>query len=117
MAQLKIFGIKNCSTMKKAFDWLDTQGIAYAFHDYKKDIPQESDCAHWLKSAGMDTVLNKRGTTWRNIPEKEKQLESDADAITLMQNHPSAIKRPIVTVGKKVLVGFDPDQWQSQLIK
>ena len=106
-----IYGIKNCSTMKKAFDQLDSLGVAYTFFDYKKQT-LDADVLHdWVKRAGMEKVLNKKGTTWRKLDENDKQqADKDKDfAIDLMINNPSMIKRPIVVKDDTLIIGFDEE--------
>jgi arsenate reductase len=111
----KIYGIKNCDTMKKAFAWLDSHKIDYAFHDYKKDgVPAERLRA-WAKQAGWESLVNMRGPTYRKIPDAEKENLNEARAIKLLEQHSSAIKRPVLESGSKLLVGFDPDQYQRTL--
>jgi arsenate reductase (glutaredoxin) len=102
-----VFGIKNCSTMKKAFDWLDAQGVDYVFHDYKKLGIDASHLSDWCRSAGWQQILNTRGTTWRGLSEGERADIDEARAITLMCAKPSLIKRPVIEHAGKLLVGFD----------
>lgn len=119
-AVLIIYGIKNCSTMKKAFDFLDQAGVAYQFFDYKKQIPTVELLRSWTDQLGLEVVINKRGTTWRKLTDEQKnQAESINTAITLLQAQPSMIKRPIITdaAGTVVLVGFDETTYQAALIK
>jgi arsenate reductase (glutaredoxin) len=111
----KIYGIKNCDTMKKAFAWLDARKIAYDFHDYKKDGVPAGKLKEWAKRAGWEKLANSRGPTWRKIPDAEKQDLDAARAIALLQQHSSAIKRPIVEAGDKLLIGFDPAEYDAAL--
>ena len=112
---LTLFGIPNCDTVKKARTWLDAQGIAYAFHDYKKVGADAGKLAGWVRSAGLDKVLNRAGTTFRKLSDAEK-ADLDADrAVALMVANPSTIKRPIVEYPGGLLVGFKPEEWARAL--
>ena len=113
---ITIYGIKNCDTMKKARAWLDKQGVAYAFHDYKSKGIERGKLEGWVKKAGWETLLNKAGTTFRKLPEKEKEGLTEAKAIRLMLAQPSMIKRPVLELpGGKLLVGFKPDEYAAAL--
>ena len=109
---ITIYGIKNCDTMKKARAWLDKRGVAYAFHDYKAAGIDRGRLERWVKKVGWETLLNRAGTTFRKLPEKDKQ-DLDADrAVALMLEQPSMIKRPVLDLGGgKLLVGFKPEQY------
>lgn len=102
-----IYGIKNCDTMKKAFAWLDEHGIAYTFHDYKKSGVPAERLAAWMKEAGWETLVNSRGPTWRKIPDAKKDGLDAAGALALLQEFPSAIRRPVVEAGGTLVIGFD----------
>ncbi|MBJ6122808.1 ArsC family reductase [Sphingomonas mollis] len=105
---ITLYGIPNCDTVKKARAWLDAEGVAYDFHDYKKAGVDEATLRGWVDRLGWETVLNRRGTTFRKLPE-ETRADLDADkAVRIMLAHPSAIKRPIVVTGDAVQAGFDP---------
>ena len=114
---ITIYGIKSCSTMKKAFTQLDQLGVAYEFYDYKKQDIAIEKVRHWCDKLGLDKVLNKRGTTWRKLTEEQKQQAAeDKDfAMQLLVDNSSMIKRPIVEgewQGKEILLcGYDADQW------
>jgi len=108
---IKIYGIPNCDTMKKARRWLQANGIEYDFHDYKKLGVPEKNLKNWVKQTGWETVLNKRGTTWRKLDEDHKDNIDEAAAIQVMLNNPGIIKRPILESGKLLLIGFDEDQY------
>ncbi|WP_291298441.1 arsenate reductase [Elioraea sp.] len=114
-ADVTIHGIKNCDTMKKARAWLDANAIAHAFHDYKTQGIDRAMLAAWAKSAGWEVLLNRAGTTFRKLPDAEKEGLTEARAIALMLGHPSAIKRPVLTVGGTILVGFDPARYAAAL--
>ena len=106
-----IYGIKNCDTMKKAFAFLESRKLAYEFHDYKKDGVPPGKLDEWAKSAGWEKLANTRGPTWRNIPDAEKVGLTGARALKLLEKYPSAIKRPVLEAGSKLLVGFDPGDY------
>lgn len=112
---LKIYGIKNCDTMKKAFAWLDAAGVAYEFHDYKKSCITTDRLQRWEASLGWETLLNRRGTTWRKLPEAAQHSINRENALRLMQEQPSLIKRPVVESASLFLCGFDADYWQKTL--
>jgi arsenate reductase (glutaredoxin) len=113
--KVRIYGIKNCDTMKKAFAWLDKHGVEYAFHDYKKDgVPAERLKA-WSGEVGWEKLANRRGPTWRNIPEAERAGLNEPRALKLLERNSSAIKRPVVEAGGRLLVGFDENEFASVL--
>jgi len=111
----KIYGIRNCDTMKKAFAWLDSRKIAYDFHDYKKDGVPPGKLKEWAGQAGWEKLANTRGPTWRKIPEAQRDNPTEARVLALLAQNSSAIKRPIVEAGSKLLVGFDPDEYAAKL--
>ena len=108
-----IYGIKNCDTMKKARAWLDGRGVAYDFHDYKTAGIERSALEGWAREAGWETLLNRAGTTFRKLPEKDRDGLTEKKAIALMVDQPSMIKRPVLEVGGKLLVGFKPEQYEK----
>jgi arsenate reductase (glutaredoxin) len=108
-----IYGIKNCDTMKKARAWLDERRVAYGFHDYKAAGIERSLLEGWARAAGWETLLNRAGTTFRKLQEKDKEALTEKKAITLMVAQPSMIKRPVLEVGGKLLVGFKPEQYEK----
>jgi arsenate reductase len=111
-----IYGIKNCDTMKKARAWLDKHGVAYAFHDYKTAGIEPERLERWCKKVGWETLLNRAGTTFRKLPDKDKDGLDAAKAMKLMLAQPSMIKRPVLDLGGgKLLVGFKPDDYGSAL--
>ena len=110
-----LYGIPNCDTVKKARTWLDRHGIAYTFHDYKKQGVDRAQLARWIDRAGWEKVLNRAGTTFRKLPEADKTGIDAAKAAALMAVHPSAIKRPIVEHGHGLLVGFNEAEWGAVL--
>ncbi|MSQ53293.1 MAG: arsenate reductase [Betaproteobacteria bacterium] len=105
--KITVYGIKNCDTMKKAFAWLSKNGIDSHFHDYKKSGVPIDRLRAWSEHAGWQKIVNTRGTTWRKIPESERENLNEARALALLEKYPSAIKRPVVEAGAKLLVGFD----------
>jgi Spx/MgsR family transcriptional regulator len=109
-----IYGIKNCDTMKKAFAWLDKHGVAYVFHDYKKEGVAKVDVERWCKAAGWETVLNRAGTTFRKLSDVDKENLTEKKAIALMVAQPSMIKRPVLDDGKRLLVGFKPEIYEKE---
>ena len=112
---LTLYGIPNCDTVKKARVWLDGQGLAYLFHDYKKAGVDEGKLRQWVESAGWEKVFNRQSTTFRKLPE-DQRIDLDAEkAVAVMLANPSSIKRPIVEGGPDLLVGFDPGRWTAAL--
>ncbi|MCU0976145.1 MAG: arsenate reductase [Steroidobacteraceae bacterium] len=105
--KVRVYGIRNCDTMKKAFAWLEQHGVDYEFHDYKREGASVDRLAAWSKAVGWEKLANTRGPTWRKIPEADKAGLDERRALALLAANPSAIRRPIVEVGQQVLVGFD----------
>ena len=105
-----LYGIRNCDTMKKARAWLDRQGVTYRFHDYKTEGVERSRLEGWASRVGWEVLLNKAGTTFRKLPERQKSLNRER-AIALMLKQPSLIKRPVLEASDKLLVGFRPKQY------
>jgi len=111
---ITIYGIPNCDTMKKARAWLDSQGIAYDFHDYKKSGIERAKLEAWSKKAGWETLLNRAGTTFRKLSDSDKQGLTESKAMKLMLEQPSLIKRPVLELPRgKVLVGFKPEAYEA----
>jgi LysR family glycine cleavage system transcriptional activator len=108
-----IYGIKNCDTMKKARAWLDDRGVAYEFHDYKTAGIERGQIEAWAREAGWETLLNRAGTTFRKLPEKDREGLTEKKAIALMVSQPSMIKRPVLDAGGRLLVGFKPEQYET----
>ena len=104
-----LYGIKNCDTMKKARAWLDAHKVAYEFHDYKAAGITAAQLKRWASEVGWETLLNRAGTTFRALPEKDKADLSEARAIALMVAQPSMIKRPVLDTAGKITVGFKPE--------
>jgi Spx/MgsR family transcriptional regulator len=111
----RIYGIRNCDTMKKAFAWLDSRKVAYDFHDYKKDGVPPGKLKEWATRAGWEELANTRGPTWRKIPEAQRRNLTEARVLGLLAQNPSAIRRPIVEAGPKLLVGFNPAEYAAAL--
>lgn len=110
---VQLYGIRNCDTMKKAWTWLDAHGVAYDFHDYKKEGVARETLEDWVGRLGWETLLNRAGTTFRKLPEAER-AELDAEkAIALMLAQPSMIKRPVLKAGEQIQVGFRPDAYAA----
>ena len=112
-----IYGIKNCDTMKKARAWLDKRGVEYVFHDYKIQGVERKKLDTWSKEAGWKTLLNRAGTTFRKLPEKEREGITEKKAIALMLAQPSMIKRPVLETGDELLVGFMPEMYEKAFAK
>jgi len=112
---LTMYGIKNCDTVAKARKWLEDRGLAYAFHDYKTAGVDRASLEGWVAEHGWETILNRAGTTFRKLDEADRQ-NLDADkAISLMLAQPSMIKRPVLDLGDRRLVGFKPDIYENAL--
>ncbi len=110
-----LYGINNCDTIKKTKNWFDAAGLDYQFHDYKKHGCSEELAEELIKRFELDKLINKRGTTWRNLSEQQKNELNETTAIALMTSQPSVIKRPIVRAGRQWLLGFDEQRWQKLL--
>ena len=108
-----LYGIRNCDTMKKAWTWLDGHGVAYAFHDYRKQGIDRARLEEWAGRVGWERLLNRAGTTFRKLPEADRQDLTAEKAITLMLAQPSMIKRPVLEVGGRLLVGFRPEDYRA----
>jgi arsenate reductase (glutaredoxin) len=108
-----LYGIKNCDTMKKARAWLDARGVAYAFHDYKAQGIDRAWLEAWARSVGWEALLNRAGTTFRKLPDADKAGLDEGRAMALMLDQPSMIKRPVLNLGGRLLVGFNPDEYEA----
>jgi arsenate reductase len=112
-----IYGITNCDTMKKARAWLDGRGVAYAFHDYKAEEGIErARLEGWAREVGWEALLNRAGTTFRKLPEADRIGLDEAKAVALMLGQPSMIKRPVLEVGGRLVVGFAPATYERALL-
>jgi arsenate reductase len=112
---ITIYGIKNCDTMKKARGWLDEQGVAYAFHDYKTAGIDKDRLKRWSDELGWETLLNRAGTTFKKLPDADREGLNERKALALMAAQPSMIKRPVLDVGGRLLVGFKPDVYAKEV--
>src|SRR5207249_2396726 len=113
-AMITLYGIKNCDTMKKARAWLDDHAIEYAFHDYRVAGIKRERLERWCKQVSWETLLNRAGTTFRKLPEKDKQTLDAGKAVALMLAQPSLIKRPVLDLGRgHLLVGFRPETYDE----
>lgn len=112
---LTLYGIPNCDTMKKARVWLEGQGIAYHFHDYKKAGIDAATLRDWASQVGWEKLLNRAGTTFKKLPDADKAEIDEGKAIALMLAQPSMIKRPVLTGAGAPLVGFKPELYEAAL--
>jgi Spx/MgsR family transcriptional regulator len=110
-----LYGIKNCDTMKKARAWLDARGVAYEFHDYKVRGIDRPRLERWCREAGWEALLNRAGTTFRKLPDAEKAHVDRSAALRLMLAQPSMIKRPVLELDGRVVVGFKPEVYAGVL--
>ena len=108
-----VYGIKNCDTVKKACRKLDALGVDYTFHDYKKSGVESATLEAWIAERGIDVLINKRGTTWRKLPESTRDSLDATSSVAVMQKHTSVIKRPVIEHGGALIVGFDEDLYDS----
>jgi arsenate reductase len=112
---ITIHGIKACDTMKKARDWLDKHRVVYAFHDYKAAGIDRAHLERWVGQVGWEVLLNRAGTTFRKLPDADKASLDHDKAIAMMLAQPSIIKRPVLELGERLLVGFKPDDYAAAL--
>jgi arsenate reductase len=110
----KVYGIKNCDSMKKTFVWLDKHGIAYDFHDYKKSGADKAVLEAAIKAHGWENVINRKGTTWRGLDEKTRESMTEKLALAAALENPSLVKRPLIVAGKKILLGYDEAAFAAQ---
>lgn len=110
---IHLYGIPNCDTVKKARNWLEAQGLDYVFHDFKKEGVDPAKLNAWIADMGVDTVLNRRGTTFRKLSDAEKDGIDAAKAVILLEQHPSMIKRPVVEHAGGILIGFKEGEWEA----
>ena len=111
------YGIKNCDTMKKARAWLDAKGVAYDFHDYKTAGIARDKLQGWADKIGWETLLNRAGTTFKKLPDADREKLSEKKALALMLAQPSMIKRPVLEIGGKLVVGFKPEIYEKEVGK
>lgn len=114
---MTVYGIKNCNTVKNALDWLKKNNVEFEFHDYKKSGVTASKLADWSKQVGWESLVNKRGTTWRQLDEAVQNIiTNEKSAIALMLEKTSVIKRPLIEdKGKVLLLGFDETEYKRKL--
>ena len=110
---IKLFGIPNCDSVRKARRWLDDRGVAYHFHDFRKDGLNEALLAAWIREAGWETLLNRKGTTWRRLPSERRAGIEAERARALMLEMPTLIKRPVLQTGGNLEIGFDSDRYAT----
>ena len=113
---LQVYGIKNCDTVKKALKWLNENELEVSFHDFKKETPSEALVSKWLDEIGAETLINRRGTTWRKLSDEEKALTKKSDLIALIIENTSLVKRPVVCHQNVWSVGFDLADWQERFL-
>lgn len=113
MNKITLYGIKNCDTVKKARKWLDNHNVHYQFHDVRADGLDPETLDHWLQSAGWETVLNKRGTTWRKLDTATQENVDENTVSALLLEHPAMIKRPVLDTDGTITIGFNPDNYQA----
>ncbi len=112
---IKLYGIKNCDTIKKARDWLNNSHIKYQFHDYRIAGITDTQLRLWCNEFGWEQLINRRGLTWRKLPNEDKSDLNEEKAISLMQAHPAMIKRPILDTGELKILGFNPSEYEKIL--
>jgi len=112
---IHFYGIPNCDSVRKARAWLDAKGLAYEFHDFKKEGVDQDRLRSWVEAVGWEVLLNRKGTTFRNLEPAQKENLDAEKAIRLMDAQPTTIKRPVIECDGAVLVGVDVDRWESEL--
>lgn len=110
-----LYGIKNCDTVKKAKRWLDDEGVAYKFHDFRSDGLNKDTLEGWIEFVGFEKLMNNRSTTWRQLPSEDKDNLNEAKAVRLMLANPTLIKRPVLVADSEVIVGFNAENYQEKL--
>ena len=110
---INLYGIPNCGTVKKARAWLEENNIEYSFHNFKKEGLPEENFNRWLKKLGWETLLNKRGMTWRKLDDSVKNKINEKNAIKIMHENTSIIKRPILENGTKLIIGFEENEYNQ----
>jgi len=108
-----LYGIKNCDTVKKARKWLDANSVPYTFHDFRVDGINKTLVNNFLKQIDIDLLINKRGTTWRKLSDGEKEIKNKTQAVELMVENPTIIKRPVLAANKKIFVGFSDENYKA----
>lgn len=115
MSSLTLYGIRSCDTMRKAQKWLTENGHEFTFHDYKKSAIDRDSLERWCNEHGWETIFNKRGTTYRQLDDADKQDIDQEKAISLLLEHTSMIKRPVLDLGERTLVGFKAEEYAAAL--
>ena len=110
---ITLYGIPNCDTIKKARKWLQDNDIEYRFHNYKSDGVPEKKLKAWVRQVGWETLLNRRGTTWRKLDDATKENVNEKSAIQLMLDNPSIIKRPVLEINSQIIVGFSESDYRQ----
>jgi arsenate reductase (glutaredoxin) len=114
---IKVYGIPNCNTVKKAIDWLNQNKLSYEFHDYKKKGVTKDKLQEWSKHFGWENILNKKGTTWAKLTDEQKEeINSEKKVIDYLTENSSAIKRPIIEASGQYLIRFDEQQYADVLL-
>ncbi|MCP8898619.1 ArsC family reductase [Gilvimarinus xylanilyticus] len=113
MTTPRLYGIKNCDTVKKARRWLEETGIEYEFSDFRQDGINAQEVKAWLDEVGPGTLLNKRSTTYKNLSDEQKQQAEQGELLSLLLEQPTLIKRPVLTTDGAITVGFKADQYAS----
>jgi arsenate reductase len=113
MGVATLYGIRNCDTVKKARAWLEAQGVEYRFHDYKVSGVERDRLKRWASELGWETLVNRSGSTFRKLPDSKKSLSNPDEAVALMMAQPSVIRRPVLELSGKLIVGFKPDLYES----
>jgi Spx/MgsR family transcriptional regulator len=108
-----LYGISNCDTVRKARAWLDERAIDYEFHDFRKDGLNPVQLRAWAYELGWENLINRRGTTWRQLPEATRDNMNETLALAVMEDQPSIIKRPLLDLGSRRILGFDAEQWKN----
>ena len=110
---IHLYGIKNCDTMKKAINWVAEREIEYVFHDYKKEGVDRAKLVEWCKIVGWKSLINVKGTTWKGLTPEQQAVTAQGQAVALMMENPSVIRRPVVEANGQLLIGFDPTMFES----
>jgi arsenate reductase len=115
MNKITVYGIPNCDTIKKVSGWYQKNHIQFDFHDYKKEGIKKEKLTHWCKEVGWEVLLNKKSTTWRSLsPEQQQKVNSEKMAIQLMMAYPTLIKRPVIEMNDKIIIGFNQTYFTNQ---
>ncbi len=110
---ITLYGISNCDTIRKAKKWLTAENIEFSFHDYRKQGLESQQLQNWVEQLGWEAMLNRRGTTWRQLSDEQKQDIDQQKAIALMLEHPAMIKRPLLETESKLELGFSDQQYRT----